>query len=181
MKKEFITWLISLQVFTQPLATVQARETGMLAYRGSTHLSGTTATPDFEVRSHKSHVGVYVRAKVMRTFLQYFEDATEVHWNLSENRYLASFKNEGRLSKALFALNGNLLYYIRYGTEKDLPHDVRRSVKSLYPEHTIGTVSEVDSNNRKAWMVNLEDADNLVVVRVTDSRVEELHHYKTHF
>ena len=180
MKKGFlITFITGLMVmFTLFKATAQ--ESILLAY-SSKRLTAGISIPSDDEASPKKYAGVYVRAKVMRTFLQYFEKATEVHWNLSDNRYLASFKNEGRMCKALFDYSGALLYFIQYVTEKDLPRDVRKQLRSEYAGFKIEAVTEYDANNMKAWIVNLQNSENLIVVRVTDNSLDELHRYKLHF
>lgn len=124
---------------------------------------------------------VYVKAKVMRSFLDSFRDAYEVQWSGSNSRYFASFKQEGRWCKALFDGKGGLVFSIRYSTEKDLPHDVRKQLKSTYIDYAIGAVTEINTDNLNAWVVNLSDGDNLIVVSVADGAMYELHQYKTHF
>ena len=124
---------------------------------------------------------VHVKSKVMRSFLQSFRDATDVKWSEDKGRYFASFNQAGRLGKALFNGQGGLVFSMRYGTEKDLPRDVRKLVKSTYIDYAIDVVTEVDTKDLKAWVVNLSDSDNLVVVSVHDGALTELHHYETHF
>lgn len=185
MKRRFIIAFSGclLAVFSSVLLHAQ-QQNPMAFNRHAIASVGTAAMMEEEpllYKSYKNYIGVYVRAKVMRTFLRYFADAADVRWHLSDNRYFASFKNEGRLCKALFDYKGGLLYIIQYVGEKDLPKDVRRQLKSTYVDYRITAVSEVDANNVKSWVVNLQDGDNLIVVRLTDGALEELHHYKTHF
>lgn len=124
---------------------------------------------------------VYVKAKVIRSFLHSFTGATEVKWSLDNGRYFASFNQNNKLCKALFDGTGGLIFSLRYGTEKDLPRDVRKLIKSTYFDYAIDVVTEVDTMDRKAWVVNLSDSDNLIVVSVQEGSLQELHHYKTHF
>lgn len=180
MKKGILITFITGLMATSTLYKARAQESIVLAYSSKRPAAGVSVTTDGEL-SPKKYAGVYVRAKVMRTFLQYFEGATEVHWNLSNNRYLASFKNAGRMCKALFDYNGRLLYAIQYVAEKDLPREVRKQLRSAYDDYKIVAITEMDANNIKSWTVNLQDADNLIVVRVTDGSLDELHRYKTHF
>jgi hypothetical protein len=180
MKKKLLITFITGVMATFTLCKVAAQESVLLAYNSKRHTTGVSTTSDSEL-SPKKYAGVYVRAKVMRTFLQYFDGATDVHWNLSGNRYLASFTNAGRMCKALFGYNGRLLYIIQYVTEKNLPREMRKQLRSAYVDYKIGAVTEVDANDVKAWIVNLQDADNLIVVRVTDGSLDELHRYKTRF
>jgi hypothetical protein len=120
-----------------------------------------------------------VRSKVVSTFLQLFDDPSDVQWNLNENQYLASFKNKDHLYKALFSVGGDWLYSIQYGTQEDLPRDVYRMVKATYIDHNISVVIEVKALQAQTWIVNLENKDNLVLVKIVDGQLEELQRYKT--
>lgn len=125
--------------------------------------------------------GAYVKAKVMRSFLQLFHDAAGVKWSLDNGRYFVSFTQAGKMCKASFDGQGGLVFSLRYSGENDLPYDVRRLIKSTYIDFTIRGVTEVDTDDLKAWVVNLTDSDNLIVVSVVDGSLNELQHYKTHF
>lgn len=124
--------------------------------------------------------GSTVRPKVINTFMQTFDSPTDVKWNLNESQYLASFKDNGQLCKALFNLKGGMLYCMKYGTQENLPREVYRLVKSTYIDYDISIVTEVMTPEAQAWVVNLEDKDNLVIAKVVDGQLEEMHHYKTH-
>src|SRR4051812_13041630 len=50
-----------------------------------------------------NHHLVYVKAKVMHTFLEYFDNADEVMWSFTNNHYLADFKTNGSMCRALFS------------------------------------------------------------------------------
>lgn len=180
MKKDFIAGLIGCIASVLPLAFMYAQNDDLLAYSSKPYHNNTTA-PDYGPTSYKDYVGVYVRAKVWRTFLQYFEDAGNVQWHLGNNRYLATFQKEGRLCRALFDVKGHLIYTIKYSTEKALPRDVRRIIRSAYLDYAISAVSEVYTNNKKWWVINLEDKNSLVVVQVADGILEERKHFKTHY
>lgn len=123
----------------------------------------------------------YVKAKVMRSFLQLFSNATDVKWAAADGHYLVKFIQNSRLCKAVFRDNGFMVYCLKYGTDKDLPRDFRRLLKSAYLDYTVDVAIEVNTHDLNAWIVNLSDSDNLVVVRLHDGDMEEVHHYKTHF
>jgi len=70
---------------------------------------------------------------------------------------------------------------VRFGSEKDLPKAERKMIKSNYVDYSIGTATEVNlGSDKHAWVVNLEDTGNLVLVRIMDGRLDELAHYYTH-
>jgi hypothetical protein len=124
---------------------------------------------------------VFVKAKVMRSFFELFADATDVKWTTANSLYFASFVQNGYMCKALFDNRGGLVYSMKYGTEKDLPRDARKLLKSTYLDYTINVVTELVTGDSTTWIVNLSDADSLIVARVHNGDLQELQHYKTHF
>jgi hypothetical protein len=178
MKNGFIPALIGCLAAAISCTTpVHAQES-----KTPTHPKNTLATAAVVTSEPRNiHTGVSVRTKVMRTFLQAFEGATSVRWSRDGRQCLASFTQGDQTGNALFSANGALQYSLQYGTEKHLPRDVRHLVRSTYYDLKIKNVTEVNSNNTKAWIVSLQDADNLVVVRVLDGGIDELSRYKTHF
>lgn len=107
-------------------------------------------------------------------------NATDVKWNLSNNRYLASFAAGGRACTALFNTGGTWIGTMKYGTQNDLPRDVYRLLKATYIDYAIGVVTEVTTPDGHAWIAGLQDADTLAVVKVVAGDLEELHSYNTH-
>lgn len=182
MKKHFIARLFVSLTATFVTTFLFAQNQNPVAANGfkSEQINAITSVLE-NAGSASDGATVNVKAKVMRSFLQSFNGATEVKWSESNGRYFASFLQNGRLCKALFYGQGGLVFSLRYGSEKDLPRDVRRLIKSTYVDFTIGVVTEVDSDDLKAWVVNLTDSDNLIVVSVVDGALTEMHHYKTHF
>lgn len=118
-------------------------------------------------------------AKVSRSFSNYFKDAHEANWYNLKNFYLAEFILGERHTRALFAKNGFMEYTIKRGEEKNLPKVIRHNLKSNYVDYAITTVNEVRVNGQTVWIVNLQDPDNLVLVRVADGDFEEIGRYVT--
>lgn len=179
MKKSFLAGLLSCLAATQTVTFAHTQPSNMLASR-ATQVAPITAagkTPAI----YTDQAGASVRTKVVNTFEQLFDNPKDVQWNLSNYQYLASFKNNGQVCKALFNMQGGMLYCMTYGTQQDLPRDVYRLLKSTYVDYEISTVTEVKTPEAQAWVANLEDKDNLVVAKVVDGQLEEMHHYKTHF
>lgn len=160
-------------------ASAPAQETATLRTLSKSHASQATATS--APVTYKSYVGVYVRARVMRAFLQDFEDATNVKWHYNQTFYLATFKKDGRTCRALYTTKGGLINLLQTGTQLNLPHEVYRLLKDTYSDYDIGPVTELHAPHGHAWIVNLTDKDNLIVAQVLDGQLEELQHYKTHF
>jgi hypothetical protein len=76
-------------------------------------------------------------------------------------------------NRALFTKNGQLVYHIAYGREKNLPTEIRHIVKTKYYDQTITRVFKVKQDDRNIWVIYLEDPKDLVMVRVEDMELEE--------
>ena len=84
MKKKIILWLLNGLAATLPFATVKAQTETLVVYHPIPHT--TTVSTDSKT-SYKNYVGVYVRAKVMHTFLEAFDDAVDRFHFLDGQRF----------------------------------------------------------------------------------------------
>ena len=125
--------------------------------------------------------GVYVRSKVIHTFLNLYGQPNEVVWNLNNHRYQATFGKSGKRCRAYFNTGGAWLYSLTECNEQDLPRNVYRSLKGTYIDFAISSVTEFSTPKYHVWVVNLSNKDNLVVAETTNDHITELHRYKTHF
>jgi hypothetical protein len=133
----------------------------------------------FDRSTYYKIANYYVTSKIIRSFDESFTDATDVIWYNERKSYLASFIKDGKTYRVLFSKNGGIDYKISFGSEKDLPADLRKLIKSEYVDYAIGRVTEVNVYNKKAWFANLEDAHNLIIVRIVDGAIDEFEHYQT--
>ena len=179
MKKLFVRRLfVSLAtLFAFTAAFAQVQNTTAMKRPLSVQANAIAALIDAP-SSPPTSTGVYVKAKVMRSFLDLFNNATDVKWSQNKNQYYASFMQDDNVCKALFSSDGSLIHSLQYGSEKDLPQSVRRLVKSNYVDYKINVVSKLTTNDLKAWIVNLADSNNIIVACVWDGNLEELHSYK---
>jgi hypothetical protein len=179
MTRGILAALVSCLAAALISAPAHAQKDDLLVYLSKPRPSQAVTNEDRT--TYKSYVGVYVRAKVMRAFLQDFDDVTDVKWHYNQDFYVATFKKDGRICRALYTTKGCLINLTQTGTQKDLPREVYRLLKATYVDYAIGPVTELHATNGKAWIVNLEDKDNLIVTQVVNGQLEELHHFKTHF
>lgn len=77
-------------------------------------------------------------------------------------------------NRALFTKKGQLIYHITYGYEKSLPEDLRKQVKNIYNDYEITGAIKVKEAGREIWVVNLEGANNLILLRLEDGEMEEV-------
>jgi len=118
--------------------------------------------------------------EVSRKAIQHFNELyknSNPSWQRLGNNFLATLVQDNKYIKALFAPNGFLYYHISSGSERDMPGDVRRLVKSTYFDYTITSVKQVTSDNKTAWLVNMQDDRDLVIIKVVDNQMEEVEQY----
>jgi len=115
--------------------------------------------------------------RLVRSFLQYFDNATNERWDTLGNNFLVKFNIKNKQARALFSNNGRLIYSILFGTEKDLPTELRYRVRSAYFDYHITRSIEVQENRRTIWIVEMADHDKRLTVRVEDNEMEEVQRY----
>ena len=116
--------------------------------------------------------------KVWKNFRDYFENATDPKWYEMNKSYLAEFMMDNKDNHALFNKKGKLIYHISYGYENSLPEDLRNQVKAGYADYNITRAIKVNEANRTIWVVNVEDAKNLIMVRLENGEMEEVKRYE---
>ena len=117
--------------------------------------------------------------KVQRSFISYFGEAAENNWSMAGKYFLNCFNVDGLLTYAWFTKNGKLINVTTYGTEKDLPADVRKIVKREYYDYKIAVAIEVKENNRDIWVVQLDNASEQIAVKIEDGEMEEVQNIKS--
>jgi hypothetical protein len=121
---------------------------------------------------------VKISEKIWTEFYRVFKNAETVKWYEIDKNFLVKFFMDNQEQRALFNKRGGLIYHISYGSEKNLPTEIRRMVKTNYLDYNITMAIKVCENDRTIWVVNLEDAKSLVLVRVEDSEMEEIHNFQ---
>lgn len=121
---------------------------------------------------------VTVSERVSKSFNSYFKNAENTRWYQANKDYLVKFILDDMDHNALFQKNGRLVYDISYGTEEDLPKEIRAQIKSNYFDKSISRVVNVKELGRNIWIVNLEDTNNLVLVRIEEGEMEEVSNLK---
>jgi len=121
---------------------------------------------------------VTVSEKVNKAFEQMFKNSSQARWYKLQEKFLVKFIMDDQENSALFTKGGQLIYHISYGTEKNLPAEIRHIVKTNYYDQTITWVYKVEQNDRSIWVISLEDPKDIVMVRVEDMELEETQRFK---
>jgi hypothetical protein len=113
-----------------------------------------------------------ITKKVSDSFNELFKGAVAPEWAESNKNYIVNFILDNQKNKAEFTRGGQLLYLIVYGKEKEMPADLRAIVKSSYSDYGINSTVKIKFEGRVFWIINLEDANNFVVLRVEDGDMD---------
>ena len=97
--------------------------------------------------------GKDISKTVRDAFMLKFKNAENLRWYEINQNYLVKFLMDDQEHHATFKKNGEFIYHISYGVEKDLPATVRMQVKNKYDKYAIGRVFNVDRDNRNIWIV----------------------------
>ncbi len=118
-----------------------------------------------------------VNKAVTDAFEKKFKDAMDPQWYRLNKNYLVTFITGDMKNNALFKKNGRMVYHIRFGTESNLPEEIKQQVMSGYPDYNITRAVNVKMDNRDLWVVNLEGMKKWIIVRVEDGQMDEVENY----
>lgn len=140
--------------------------------------AGASVTPS----PAKDAAASTISLRAIKDFRYRFANVSEEHWSRINKGYCVFFKKEGFSTRAYYDSRGFWTGSLKYCDETQLPHVIRDVVKRTYYDLSITGVIIASVPEHTAYIVNLEDKDNLKVVRVTDDTdMEVLHEFtKTH-
>ncbi|MDO6429208.1 hypothetical protein Q4E93_01325 [Flavitalea sp. BT771] len=116
--------------------------------------------------------------KAARQFMKLAGENKEERWYMLPGGYLAEFEERTIHNKLVFDRNGNWLYTMREYSEKELPGEVRRLVKSTYYDFSIGWVKEVSQFRSLAYVVHIQNAPEWKDLIVRDGEIEVVRSYE---
>ena len=111
--------------------------------------------------------------KVDKAFKSTFSNAADPVWYQANKNYLVKFIDNDMKNNALFRKNGEMIYKISYGYDKDIPVDVSKMIKDKYDGYNVVVAFNVKQEQRDIWIVNLENDKNIVTARVEDGVLDE--------
>ena len=116
--------------------------------------------------------------RATRDFWQRAGEQNDAQWFKDAEGYLAEFSNGPSRAQFFYDRKGNFTYSILSYTEKEMPADVRRLVRSNYYDFSIGWVKEVSEGQTTAYVVHIEDTASWKDVVVQDGEMRVLHAFR---
>jgi hypothetical protein len=121
-----------------------------------------------EVTISSGPVRATVSQKVAESFASLFKGAETPQWYEYDKNYVVDFIMNNQVNKAEFTKKGYLVYHMAFGNEKQMPTDIRTIVKSKYFDFAINSTVKITYDEKSAWIINIEDSKQFLVVRVVD-------------
>ena len=125
--------------------------------------------------------GSLVEARVsqmaLTAFRNSYQNVTYSKWYRARRNYLVSFKVNKYLNRALYDFKGKLISSFFYGSENDLPSEVKGLVKDSYPNYNIFLTTKVYQAGRNIWVINLDNQKTLVCISMQNDLIQELSRY----
>jgi hypothetical protein len=139
----------------------------------SQDLTASLGSPDriHKVAYNSTNAPAEVNAKIMDSFKRFFAGAQSPVWEVLDNKYYAHFQSGDRQALAAFRKNGQIDYYVLYGTEKHLPAHEKSLVLANYTDFTITTTQYIVKNNVGTWLVTLESNKEIYKVKTNGEEV----------
>ena len=121
---------------------------------------------------------VEINNKAVRNFTKDYKKATGVKWmKTSGGQFAAYFSNDNIQSLVVYNKKGNYECMLRYYQEEKLPREIRGLVKSTYYDYDIYLITEVNRNEKIAYVVKMEDKTSWKTVKVVDGEMEVMEDY----
>ncbi|MGE5107453.1 MAG: hypothetical protein ACM3H8_07905, partial [Sphingobacteriales bacterium] len=110
--------------------------------------------------------------KVWSAFQSDFKDAKNVTWYKNEKNYMIKFVLNEIAQQVLYNSKGQQIYHLSYVEESGMPADVVKLIKATYYSYTITLGIKIEQDGKNIWVINLEDANKLLFVRIENNETE---------
>jgi hypothetical protein len=109
-----------------------------------------------------------INHRAIKDFNDRFENVEDAQWYKVKKGFVANFKQDGFRDRAYYNKNGRWQYSLKLYGENKLPLDVRTQVMSCYYNLAITFVEVIEIPEHLVYLVHLEGATTIKIVRVSD-------------
>ena len=128
---------------------------------------------DLIMRYNTSNKYNGANAAVSKAFSRDFPNAYDIEWETNDEIHEVEFEIRNRDFKAYYDKEGNLLIYKQDITLAELPANVKKAAKALYPKYRFDDVDKIVSANQTYYKIDLEYGEHEITVYV-DSNGKQL-------
>ena len=111
-------------------------------------------------------------------FGKFFPNASSESWTNTKNGFAVRFTSNNMQQLVFLTRHGNVIASIKYYSEKQLPSDVRMSVRYAYPDYSIKSAREINAANSIAYLITIEDATSWKTIRIVNGETDVYEEYK---
>jgi len=119
--------------------------------------------------------------RALMKFGKFFPNASSESWTKTKNGFAIRFTANNIQQLVFLTKRGNVIASIKYYSEKELPADVRMTIRYGYPDFSIKTAQEINAANKTAYLVTIEDATSWKRIRVVDGEMDIYEEFKKSF
>ena len=116
--------------------------------------------------------------RAVREFNKQFASVSNVTWSNIMDGFLATFHQDGSLTRAYFDRKGNPTYTVKSYDESHLDRDIRRQVKSVYFDSKITGIEEIKGGEKTVYIIHLEDETTWKKIRLEDGAMEVMEDFR---
>jgi hypothetical protein len=109
-----------------------------------------------------------INVKAIKDFKDRFANAKDEKWYAVQGGLMTYFSLDGFGNRAFYDKKGHWLSSLKFFGEDKLPTDVRATVKSSYYDFSITVVELIEVPGHFVYVIHLENAANIKIVRVSE-------------
>lgn len=115
--------------------------------------------------------------RAIAKFGKFFPHASSESWIKTNNGFAVRFTSNNIQQLVFLTKRGNITASIKYYSEKELPSDVRMTIRHEYPDYSIKSVREINAVNTTAYLITIEDATSWKTIRFVNGETDVYEEY----
>jgi len=119
-----------------------------------------------------------INARAIKDFSKNFKTAQDVSWYVLKDGFSVQCKLNGITTRNYYDLKGRWTGTVRTYEQNKLPAELRKEVRSIYYDYSIYIVNEVTVGDTTAYLVGIQDEENIKTIRVIDGEMDVYEDFK---
>jgi hypothetical protein len=176
MNRQFLRRMSALIAAAALFASVNAQMSKSMLESNPKELIYSDSAVDPATRNKDNLNSIKISA--IKDFNKNFKTAQNVSWFVIKDGFSVKFNENGVTVKSYYDFKGHWVGVVRsYGQDK-LPADIRKQVRSTYYDYSIYVVNEVTVGDKKAYLVGIQDDENIKTIRIIDGEMDVYEDFK---
>ena len=109
-----------------------------------------------------------VNLKAVKDFKGRFATVKDEKWFSVNGGFMTYFTQDGFGERVFYSKKGHWQGSLRFCSENKLPQSIRATVRSIYFDFNITIVELVEVPGHMVYIIHLEDATNIKIIRVSE-------------